>query len=165
MNRLTRRLQEASAVALAATALFACGSCEESVTTKGSVAVPIDVQQKFSNGMRGRLFVSSAYSGGQTISGRTIYIFCDATSSELTIPFETTGFGCVGEISVEAAAVYLSARDQSVFAGEPCGNAAGPPALTDEKDYVASDREVVGKSSGGCKSGTVSVYLSLALKP
>jgi hypothetical protein len=89
-------VREAARALHAAIAVFVSLACEQAVTIEGNITVPVDVQQKFSNARKGRLLVASAYTSGETISGSTIHIFCDATTSELTIPFTTTGFGCAG---------------------------------------------------------------------
>jgi hypothetical protein len=103
---------------------------------------------------------------GSPIGGKTIYVFCEPDSSDLTIPFQVIGFACVSEIDVEALVVALDGPHQDLFAPLPCGTVsalragAGTP-----EDAIAYGRERVfeGKEGGPCRSGTASVNFTASL--
>ena len=64
-----------------------CGalSCEQSVTIKGTITVPVAVQQQFSSADRGRVVIwAEDAATGSPIGGETIHILCDPGSVRTT---------------------------------------------------------------------------------
>jgi hypothetical protein len=149
--------------------LVSSNACEQQITVRGSVTVPLEVQQRFSPESKGRLVVLASYAGsGGPIGGSTVYVFCAPTSGTVTVPFNLTHFGCLSEVEVEALAFSIAGHPlEKVLPPLPCGTVdASPAGVGTQQDAVAYGRALVwqGRSGGGCKSGETTADFAVALK-
>jgi hypothetical protein len=140
-------------------------SCENEITIRGTVTVPVDVQRQFSATMRGMLVMMAGYAdNGSYIDGRTIYIFCEPGTADLTLPFQLYSLGCVREAYTDAIVMPLSGRQAETFASLPCGEVSERPG--DGTSVIARGRSLAfdGRKGGRCTSGTAVADLAVALK-
>ena len=141
-------------------------SCENEITINGTVTVPVDVQRRFSDAVRGRLVMSAGYAGGSPISGETIYIFCEPGTEDLKLPFQLFGLGCVRETYVSAVVMSLTGPHAEDYTGLPCGQVSALPGGGDDTSVTAYGGAVVfeGRKGGRCTSGTGVVDVAVAPK-
>ncbi len=148
-------------------ALLGSLSCEQAVTIQGTVVLPVEVQRQFSDSTRGILAIRAEHAASHSlIDGRTIYVFCDARSEDLKLPFRLTKFGCAAEMVVEAIVLPLTPELPKNFAELPCGEVYAPVAGKDSAAAVAYGRQTVfeGKDGGRCKSDTAVADITVELK-
>lgn len=149
-------------------ALAVCGvlSCEQAITVKGAITVPVAVQQLFSDTVRGRLVVhATRAASGSSIGGKTIFILCEPGSEDLILPYSLTKFACAEEIYAEAMVIPQSGdRHPDFLDGLPCGMVSEKLAGASSDIAIAYGRQVVfeGRHGGSC-SATAVANITVAL--
>lgn len=147
-----------------------CGllSCEQVVTFKGTITVPVAVQQQFSDTERARLVIHAKRAASDSsIGGETIYILCEPTSADLMLPYTLSKFGCAEETYTEAMVIPVSADPRAdLFAGLPCGKVSATIAGASSAVAIAYGRQLVfeGHKGGSC-SATAFADITVALTP
>lgn len=150
--------QGGSRCALAILAVVVLGtlSCEQAITLKGTVTVPISVQQRFSATARGRLVIQATRAAnGASIGGETIYMLCEPTSADLVLPYALSKFACAEETYVEAMVIPMSTDPRAdAFAGLPCGKVSASIAGASQTVAIAYGRKLVfeGRNGGSCSA-------------
>jgi hypothetical protein len=157
------RFRVAGTVVLAM-ALSGTLSCEHSVTIKGTVTVPVAVQQRFSSADRGRLVIwAEDAPTASPIGGETIHILCDPGSVDLRLPFDLTKFSCANEVSVQAMVFSLSGPHFATYAALPCGPVSAPTGGADPADAIAYGEQLVSVPGGACPNGTAVADITVEL--
>jgi hypothetical protein len=137
------------AVTLAALAL---AGCEHGITLRGTVTVPIALQQGASATRPGVVVVSGSIPKTPEFAYR-LGVVCGPSEAPLVLPLLHDGFGCAKEGSVTASLVRV-----------PCG--AGQASWSGplpQAEASASAVVFAGRGDGfGCSSGEDAVSLVLA---
>lgn len=142
-------------------ALVAVGlvlSCEQAITIKGTIAVPVVVQQRVGQTERARLVMTATTKDGSQIGGETIYILCDPGLVDLAVSYNLTKFGCATEMYAEAMVIPQSADPHAyAFKDLPCGPVFERVAGAHAALAIAYGRQVVfaGRSGGSCSATAV----------
>jgi hypothetical protein len=150
--------QLAARICTFATVLLPVLSCEQAFTIKGTITVPLVVQQKFSQSQRGRLVMAATLPDGSQVGGRTISMLCDPGSVDLVVPFSLTKFGCAAEMSAEGMVIPLSADPHAeVFKELPCGLVSEAVGAASSALAIAYGHQVVfaGRHGGSCNATAV----------
>jgi hypothetical protein len=143
-----------------------CGalSCEHSVTIKGTITVPVAVQQHFSNADRGRLVIwAEDAPTASPIGGETIHILCDPGSVDLRLPFDLTQLSCANEVSVQAMVFSLSGPHFATYAALPCGPVSAQVGGTNPAEAIAYGSQLVSVPGGACPNGTAVADITVEL--
>jgi hypothetical protein len=138
--------------------LLPVASCEQGFTIKGTITVPVVVQQKFSQSERGRLAMAATLADGGQIGGETICILCDPGSVDLIVPFNLTKLGCATEMFAEGIVIPQSADPHAaLFNGLPCGAVSERVASASSAIAIAYGRQVVfaGRNGRSCNATAV----------
>jgi len=133
-------------------------SCEQAITIKGTITVPVVVQQKFSQSQRGRLVMAATLPDGSQVGGRTIYILCDPGSVDLMVPFSLTKLACAAEMSAEGMVIPQSADPHADFFSKlPCGPVSEGVGGASSTLAIAYGQQVVfaGRNGGSCSATAV----------
>src|SRR5262245_21233335 len=138
--------------------LLALG-CEQGVTVRGTVTVPIEVQQLLSGTMRGRvLVVGKPKDGDSWLGPKVVGVLCDPAAGSLTFPFTLSRLGCAKEATLTATADPLPSSSGNL----PCGAANEGAGGEMPEGELASGSEVVfaGHTAGSCGSDDANVAVT-----
>jgi hypothetical protein len=146
-----------------------CGvvSCEQAVTIKGTITIPVAVQQRFTSTDRGRLVIwADDTANTQTIGGpESIYILCDPGPEELRLPFLLSKFSCAKEALAQARVFPVTGPKSWVYDGLPCGPISEGHLGADPVEAIAYGEKLVFKGWNGrrCESATAVADITVEL--
>jgi hypothetical protein len=141
-------------------AAFLAAACEHGVTLHGTITVPLEVQQAFSQQRPGLVRISTSIPKTSVLDYR-LAVLCEPGSAPLVLTFFHDGVGCAKE-GVVRIDVLPAAAGQT----PACGAGQTPWGTTTEGPVVATGRATVFEGvtgSGGCPSGADSIDVVLTL--
>jgi hypothetical protein len=134
-------------------------ACESMASIEGTVTIPVEVQNRFSDQHRGRLRVRA---GGLGLTiGQTAYILCAPGAAAIEARYSLNGVGCAAEALVQAD--LLAVEGIPGLAELPCGMAQAGPINWPNEQIVASAQQLVFEGKDGCPSGSTRADLVLSV--
>jgi len=140
--------------------LLVLSACEASITIKGTVTVPTDIQHQFSWQKPGRLFFyeNLPYNRAELY---LLGVLCEPAEKDLVIPIEMKHIGCSASGSVESWVEYVEPDSSPV----ECGTITPTQTNTIPGTRVAEAQQVVFPENTSCSGGEADIDLQLQSIP
>ncbi|MBX3156511.1 MAG: hypothetical protein KF773_10965 [Deltaproteobacteria bacterium] len=141
--------------------LLALTGCTTGVTIRGTVEVPVEIQELFAIARPGVVHVAAEIPETGLVAAR-LAVLCDATEAPLAIELDLDTFGCAKESTLLAwAAAVPNGAELACGIDQQVDDTAAPPLGT-----IATASVVIfegNTAEDGCEVGEATVDLVLSL--